>query len=70
MMAKRDYRREAAQRILWTDREVLLPHLLEHTHCGVADAVGLMCSDAGWTFESYLLAALFGREELIVEVSE
>jgi len=69
-MAKHDYRREAAQRILWTDRETLLPHLLEHTHCGVGDAVMLMCDDAGWTFESYLLAALFDREELIVEVSE
>jgi len=69
-MARRDYRREAAQRILWTDRETLLPHLLEHLGCGVADAVGLMCAGAGWTFESYLLAALFNREELIVEVSE
>jgi len=69
-MARHDYRREAAQRILWADREVLLPHCLEHRGCGVWDAVLTMCSDAGWTPESYLLAALFDREELIVEVSE
>jgi len=69
-MAKRDYQREAARRILWGDREVLLLHCLEHDRCGVRDAVQAMCSDAGWTPESYLLAALFDREELIVEVSE
>jgi len=68
-MAKRGYQREAAQRILWTERESLLPHLLEHTDCGLRDAVARMCQDAGWTLESYLLAALFDREELIVEAS-
>ena len=26
-----------------------------------------MCAIAGWTFESYLLAALFDVEELLVE---
>jgi hypothetical protein len=69
-MVKRDDRREAAQRILWHDREALLPHCLEHRGCGVWNAVQAMCADAGWTPESYLLAALFDREELIVEVSE
>jgi len=68
-MAKQDYQREAARRILWAERESLLPHLLEHTDCGVRDVVEQMCRDAGWTLESYLLAALFDREELIVEVS-
>ena len=69
-MAKRDYRREAAQRILWTDREVLLSHCLEADPCPVREAILEMCSDAGWTFESYLLAALFDREELLTQVSE
>ena len=69
-MGKRDYRREAAQRILWADREDLLSHCLELDFCPVRDAVVTMCSDAGWTFESYLLAALFDREELLTEVSE
>lgn len=69
-MAKRYSRREAAQRILWTDREVLLSHCLESRPCPVKEAVLEMCSDAGWTFESYFLAALFDREELLTEVSE
>jgi len=69
-MSKRDYRREAAQRVLWTDREVLLTHCLEPKPCPVRDAVFEMCADAGWTFESYLLAALFDREDLLTEVSE
>jgi len=62
--------REASRRILWGDREVLLPHLLEHQDCGVRDAVAQMCEDAGWTFESYLLAALFDRDELLIEASK
>ena len=69
-MAKHDYRRETAQRVLWTDREVLLSHCLELKPCPVRDAILEMCADAGWTFESYLLAALFDREELLTEVSE
>jgi len=69
-MGKRDYSREAAQRILWADREDLLSHCLEPRPCPVREAVLVMCSDAGWTFESYLLAALFDREELLTEVSE
>jgi hypothetical protein len=69
-VAKRDYQREAAQRVLWGDREVLLPHCLEHRGCAVWEAVQQLCEDAGWTAESYLLAALFDREELIVEVTE
>jgi len=68
-MDKRDYRREAAQRILWADREVLLSHCLEVRSCPVKEAVLAMCSDAGWTFESFLLAALFDREELLTEVT-
>ena len=64
---KRDYQRESARRILWGDRESLLPHLLEHRGCGVYDCVVELVQTAGWTLESYLLAALFDLEELLVE---
>jgi hypothetical protein len=69
-MPKRDYQRESARRIIWTDRESLLPHLLEHRHCGVYGAVEELCATAGWTMDSYLIAALFDREELLVEVTK
>lgn len=69
-MAKPNYPRESARRILWGDREDLLPHLLEHRDCGVYDAVAELVSVAGWTMESFLLAALFNVAELIVEVTE
>jgi len=68
-MSKRDYQREAARRVLWGDRKSLLPHLLEHRRCGVAAAVAVTCETAGWTMESYLLAALFDREDLLSETS-
>jgi len=67
---KRNYQREAARRILWTDRESLLPHLMEHRHCGVFDAVMELCATAGWTGESYVLAALFDHKDLLTEVGE
>lgn len=64
---KRDYQRESVRRILWEERESLLPHLFEHRGCGVYDTVvGLMLT-AGWTLESYLLAVLFDLEDLLVE---
>lgn len=66
----RNIPRESARRILWGDREVLLPHLFEHKNCGVYDAVLELCGTAGWTMESYLIAALFGLEELLVEGTE
>jgi hypothetical protein len=62
--------REAARRVLWGDREAILPHILEHRDCGVYQVVQVMCYDAGWTLDSYLLAALFDSDELIVEVTE
>jgi hypothetical protein len=62
--------REAARRILWTDREVLLPHVLEHRDCGVFQAVQVMCADAGWTLDSYVLAAFFDVEDLLTEVTK
>jgi hypothetical protein len=62
--------REAARRILWDDREAILPHVLEHRDCGVYQVVQVMCYDAGWTLDSYLLAALFDRDELLVEVTK
>jgi hypothetical protein len=61
---------EAARRILWDDREVILPHILEHRDCGVYQVVQVMCYDAGWTLDSYLLAALFNTDELLVEVTK
>lgn len=67
---KRNYQRESARRILWGDRELLLPHLLEHRHCGVFDAVEELAATAGWTMDSYLVAALFDSEELLTEVTE
>jgi len=69
MSGDRAYR-EAARQTLWCDRELFLPHLLEHRGCAVFDAVQVMCLDAGWTFDSYLLAALFDIDELIVEVTK
>jgi hypothetical protein len=62
--------REAARRILWDDREAILPHVLEHRDCGVYQVVQVMCYDAGWTLDSYLLAVLFDRDELLVEVTK
>ena len=61
---------EAARRILWDDREAILPHVLEHRDCGVYQVVQVMCYDAGWTLDSYLLAALFNTDELLVEVTK
>lgn len=66
MPAREEPRQVVARRILWGDREDLLPHLLEHD-CGVADAVQALCDDARWTYDSYLLAALFDRDELLAE---
>ena len=60
----------AARRILWDDREAILPHILEHRDCGVYQVVQVMCYDAGWTLDSYLLAALFNTDELLVEVTK
>jgi hypothetical protein len=62
--------REAARRILWGDREVILPHILEHRDCGVFQVVQVMCYDAGWTLDSYVLAAFFDREELLTEATK
>ena len=63
----RNYPQESARRILWGDRESLLPHLLEHQNCGVYDAVLELCGTANWTMASYILAVLFDVEELLVE---
>jgi hypothetical protein len=62
--------RESARWVLWNDREDILPHLMEHRDCGVYPVVQVLCYDAGWTFDSYLLAALFDSKELIVEVTK
>ncbi len=68
MKRSRDYAFEAARRILWGDREDLLPHMLEH-QCAVTAVIAELCETARWTFDSYLLASLFDSEELLVEVS-
>ncbi len=69
-MERKTARREAARRILWDDREAILPHVLEHRDCGVYQVVQVMCYDAGWTPDSYVLAALFDTDELLVEVTK
>lgn len=61
---------EAARRILWDDREAILPHVLEHRDCGVYQVVQVMCYDAGWTLDSYVLASVFDSEELLVEATK
>jgi hypothetical protein len=69
-MAKRNFPQESARRILWSDRESLLPHLIEHRDCGVFDAVEELARVAGWTMDSYVLAAVFNTQELITEVTK
>jgi hypothetical protein len=69
-MAKRNFPQESARRILWSDRESLLPHLIEHRTCGVFSAVEELCATAGWTLDSYIVAIFFGYKELIVEVTK
>lgn len=56
---------ESARRILWQDREVLLPHVIEH-RCPVGQAVEDLCRQAGWEYLSYLTAAVFNDASLIV----
>jgi hypothetical protein len=69
-MRDKSARREAARLVLWTDREAILPHILEHRDCGVFSVVQVMCHDAGWTLDSYVLAAVFDSDELIVEATK
>jgi len=69
-MRQRDNARESARRILWDDREQLLPHMLEHRGCGVWDAVQELCATAEWIPESYVLAVLFDARELVTEVTK
>jgi hypothetical protein len=69
-MKDKKVRLEAARRILWSDREVILPHVLEHRDCGVFQVVQVLCHDAGWTLDSYVLAAFFDREELLTEATK
>jgi hypothetical protein len=67
---KRNHPKESARRILWADRESLLPHLIEHRNCGVSDAVAELCATAEWDFTSYILAAFFDVQELLSEVTK
>ena len=69
MMFERNLARRSARGELWGKREDLLPHLLNH-QCPVRAGVEELCILAEWTYESYLLAALFDREELLVEVTK
>jgi hypothetical protein len=68
-MYPRNLPKRSARGVLWGERENLLPHLLNH-RCPVTEKVAALCATAEWTFESYLLAALFDREELLVEVTK
>lgn len=68
-MAIKRTRQELARRVLWDDREMYLPHLFRKC-CGIAVPIEGLCETAGWTFESYLLAAFFDTAELLVEVTK
>lgn len=68
-MYPRTLKRDSARGVLWGDREVILPHLLEH-RCPVTTKTQELCEQAGWTFDSYLLAALFDRRDLITEITK
>jgi hypothetical protein len=68
-MYPRTLKRDSNRGVLWGEREVLLPHLLEH-QCPVTDEVREMCVEAEWTYESYLLAVLFDVRELLVTVTK
>jgi hypothetical protein len=67
---KSDDRRTRARAVLWGDRELILPHILEHRDCGVFPVVQVLCHDAGWTLDSYILAVFFDVEELLTEVTK
>ena len=69
-MSRHSSREDRARAVLWHDREVILPHLLEHRDCGVYAVVQVLCYDAAWTFDSYLIASLFDSRELLVEVTK
>lgn len=68
-MARKKTSRELARHLLWNDREMYLPHLFRKC-CGIAVPIEALCETAGWTFESYLLAAFFDTAELLVEVTK
>ena len=68
-MFERNLAKRSARGALWGDREVILEHVLGHD-CPVRAGVEALCEVAGWTMESYLLAALFNREDLLVEVTK
>jgi hypothetical protein len=53
-----------AREVLWTDRELLLPHVIEH-RCPVGRAVEQLCETARWEYLSYLTAAVFDDYSLI-----
>lgn len=61
--------RDSARRVLWHLRESNLEHLY-HLECSVKDVIRGLVDEAGWTQDSYFLAAFFGLEELLVEVTK
>jgi len=68
-MYTRTIKRDSNRGVVWGERENLLPHLFEH-RCAVTDKVREMVAAAEWTYESYLLAVLFDRKDLLVEVAK
>jgi hypothetical protein len=62
-----EIRRDSARRILWGDREMILPHLMEDHSCYVRPVVEEMVARSGWTYDSYFLACFFDSRELLVE---
>jgi hypothetical protein len=69
-MRDKKTRRESARKVLWDDREAILPHVLEHRDCGVFAVVQVLCYEAGWNLDSYILALVFDSAELLVEVTK
>ena len=69
-MKKRPTQLELTRERLWADRELYLPHILEHHGCGVWHALEQLCLAVGWVPDSYVVAALFDVRELLTEVGE
>jgi len=66
MSPKQKAAMESARRVLWSDREILLPHVIEHV-CPVGREIEILCDVARWDYLSYLTAAVFDDADLLRE---
>ena len=69
MKTEKERARDRGRKHLWDNREIFLPHLLEHT-CVVAEGVARTCELVGWSYVSYLTAAVFDSADLLVEITK